>query len=350
MIVPDILFGEAMSYTRFTTEEGASLGKRGPATPGTSVVIPAYNVTRYIRDALDSVFSQTIRPFEVIVVNDGSTDSEELDRIMAAYEEPITYIAQTNTGSSSARNAGIRAAKGEYVAFLDADDVWESNYLEVQSAYAVANPQADVIYCNAVYFGDTLDAGQFFMDLCPSSGEVTFESLVSRRTNVFTSVLARKSALFEVGMFDEELRCSEDYDLWLRLAAAGKKFFYHRESLVRYRRRKGSLSADPIWLTEKNLLVLEKARSMKVLSESEKKALEKRIRFQRSALSFWRGKRAFFNRDFRSAVGLFNQANRERRSWKLRIVTLLVRFLPGLLLQAYRVRDKFVFGHDTSTT
>ena len=97
-----------------------------------SIIIPAYSAARFIGAALDSVFAQTFRDYEVVLVNDGSPDTRELEEVLKPYEGKIEYIVQENRGLSGARNTGIRAARSEFVAFLDADDIWEPNYLQRQ--------------------------------------------------------------------------------------------------------------------------------------------------------------------------------------------------------------------------
>src|ERR1700730_2251989 len=102
------------------------------AAPLISVIIPAYNVASYIDETLGGVFAQTFTDFEVIIVNDGSPDTEEFERAIQPYRESICYLKQENRGASGARNTGLRAARGELIAFLDADDLWSPNYLAEQ--------------------------------------------------------------------------------------------------------------------------------------------------------------------------------------------------------------------------
>jgi glycosyltransferase involved in cell wall biosynthesis len=101
-------------------------------SPLVSVIIPAYDVAEFIGEALDSVFAQTFTDYEVIVINDGSPDTAKLERALAPYLSRIVYLKQENRGVSAARNTGINAARGSLIAFLDGDDVWLPNYLEVQ--------------------------------------------------------------------------------------------------------------------------------------------------------------------------------------------------------------------------
>src|ERR1051326_8460176 len=109
------------------------MADRPPMTsPIVSVIIPAYNAAAFIGETLDSVYAQTFKDFEVVVVNDGSPDTDELERALERYAAKLRYLKQDNQGAAAARNTGITAARGEFVAFLDADDMWLPAFLEKQ--------------------------------------------------------------------------------------------------------------------------------------------------------------------------------------------------------------------------
>jgi glycosyltransferase involved in cell wall biosynthesis len=118
-------------------------------TPAVTVVIPAYNSARYIGQALDSVYKQSFTDYEVIVVNDGSDDHDELEQVLRSHPVPVIYLSQENKGVSAARNAAIRIAKGEFYAQLDADDQWTPDYLQVQLGILLKNPDVALVYPNA---------------------------------------------------------------------------------------------------------------------------------------------------------------------------------------------------------
>jgi glycosyltransferase involved in cell wall biosynthesis len=316
-------------------------------SPKVSVIIPSYNTAPYIGETLDSVFAQTFDDFEVIVVNDGSPDTEALERVLGPYRDSIVYVKKKNGGLSSARNAGIRVARGQYVALLDSDDVWEPDYLAVQVAALDADPSVAVSYANAAIFGDGLDDGMDYMSIFPSEGEVTIQSIVAMKCNVLVSALVRRATLDRVGVFDERLRTNEDFDLWLRIAQAGWRIVYTRRPLWRYRRRGEALSADPVAMWGGALRVLEKAQRELDLSPADRAAVERASNHARAMLQLHHGKRAFFEGDFAAAAGELAEANTWLRSRKLAFAVQAIRLAPRLLLQAYKARDRFVYGAST---
>ena len=193
-------------------------------SPAVSVIVPAYNTAGYIAECLESVFAQTYRDFEVIVVNDESPDTPALERALEPFRSRIVYLTQKSVGFR-ARNTAIRASRGRYIALLDSDDAWNPDFLEVQVAALERDPTLDAIYPDAMLFGDHPHAGRTFMEICPSNGPVTFASLVTQRCNVLVSLLMRREAMFRVGLFDESLRSVEDSISghgWSRRAAVSR--------------------------------------------------------------------------------------------------------------------------------
>src|ERR1700742_1301469 len=125
-------------------------GQRKNNTPKVSVIMPAYRVAEYIGVALDSILAQTLDDYEIIVVNDGSPDGQELEQGLAVYHKHIVYIEKPNAGPSAARNTAIRHARGEFLAFLDADDYWEPDFLARQIAFFDRYPDIDMVYCDGL--------------------------------------------------------------------------------------------------------------------------------------------------------------------------------------------------------
>jgi glycosyltransferase involved in cell wall biosynthesis len=314
------------------------------ASPLVSVIIPAYDVSEFIGEALDSVLAQTFTDYEIIVINDGSPDTPALERALKPYMSRIVYLKQENRGVSAARNTGIEAARGSLIAFLDGDDTWLPNYLEVQVARIQADPTIDVLYPNVIMFGDSSsEAGEEFMTICPSSGEVTFERLLLQECNVSNCSIARRETIVRAGLFDESLRSVEDFDLWLRVIKQGGRIAYHRDVLARYRRRTGSLTADPIWLSKHILRVLEKVKQTMKLTPSELETVDLQQQRFHAQLRLDEGKRAFFSGDTAGAIHGLTEANRFFRNRKTAFTLMMLRIAPGLLLRAYDLRDRFYF-------
>src|SRR5690348_1379760 len=189
--------------------------------PRVSVLIPAYKAAAFIQETLHTVFAQTFTDFEVIVVNDGSPDTGELEHKLQPFRHRIIYLRQENLGPSAARNAAIRAAHGEFLAFLDSDDSWLPNYLAAQVKSFEEDPELDVVCADTLFYGDPQLEGQTFFSRCRLQGPVTFGGMLTGNPLTTSCVVARAPVVRDAGLFDETLRVAEDYDLWLRIAAAG---------------------------------------------------------------------------------------------------------------------------------
>jgi glycosyltransferase involved in cell wall biosynthesis/Na+-driven multidrug efflux pump len=317
--------------------------------PLVSVIMPAYHVAEYIGTSIDSVLNQTFSDYEIIVVNDGSPDTVDLERALEPYRERIVYIKQDNLGCSAARNTAIRAARGEYIAFLDADDYWKADYLSEQIAFFKSNPTVDLVYTDALLVGDSPLAGRTFMETTPSEGEVTFEGLLGGRcTVILSATVVRRRAIEDVGLFDEELRYAEDYDLWLRLASNGARMEYRRKVLLCKRIHSKSLTADQVKLFEHSLKVLKRNELNAGLTENERLSLVQQMVKLRATLELEQGKRKLSGGDFRGAEKAVRIANDFYHSWKLRLALSLLRFSPRLLLRIYNFATPLAFQSKSS--
>lgn len=306
-----------------------------PTTVGVSVIIPAYNAADFITAALDSIFSQTFNDYEVIVINDGSPDTTQLEQALAPYLARIIYLKQENRGAAAARNAGLRIARGRFVAFLDADDFWLPDYLSEQIRF-LETSGADMVYADAMLIGSLSQTGRTYMKLTPSRGKVTPVSLLRATSNVITSgVLARAASIIEVGMFAEDIKRGHDFDLWLRLAKKGARIDFQRKVLLRHRALDSSLSGDLVSRHERTLKVLETIKKRHQLTASEQAALDWSAKRGAAALNVELGKDMLLQKDFGGAAKAFQEANRFYRSWKLRTVLLGLRLAPHFLWRVY---------------
>jgi glycosyltransferase involved in cell wall biosynthesis len=183
-------------------------------TPRVSVVVPTYNRGWIVNEAIDSVLNQTFQQYELIVVDDGSTDDTKA--ILGEYGNRIRVIHQANRGVSAARNRGIRAAKEPLIAFLDSDDVWLSDKLSVQVAFFDRHPDALVCQTEEIWIrnGVRVNPGKRHRK---RSGKI-FEASLALCLVSPSAVMLRKDLFETIGLFDESLPACEDYDLWLRIS------------------------------------------------------------------------------------------------------------------------------------
>ena len=311
------------------------------SSPKVSVIIPAYNIASFITEAIESVLSQSYADFEIVVVNDGSPDTEELERVLTPYMDQIVYLKQENQGAGAARNAGLRVARGHYVAFLDGDDVWYPTHLREQIALIESGPGYDLVYADAVNFGEPSSEGRRSMETNPSEGEATFESILGGRCCVITSaVVARREPIIEVGLFDETLRNSQDFDLWLRLAKRdGARINYQCKVSVRRRIYEGSLASDAINSLRGELSVLAKTRHRPDLTPAERATLEETLALRKATADWIIGKRSVVKGDFSAARESFKSAQAYYGGVKPGVVLLLLRFAPSLLQFICRMRE-----------
>lgn len=306
-------------------------GAQTRSTPSVSVVIPAYNVAPYIGETLNSVFAQTFTDFEVIVVDDGSPDGEELERMLLPYLGSVRYVRQENRGAGAARNRGVREARGEFIAFLDSDDLWMPEYLGEQVRF-LREDGYDLAYADALLFGDSPIAGKTYMQTAPSVGPVTFLSLVRNECNIITSgVVARRPALIKVGLFNESLRNGQDFELWTRLARNGARLGYQRKVLLRYRCREGSLSGDLMNRLTRETRVYRYIADNYDLTAAERAEVSRAMELQRGAVDLATAKLNLLDGQFDEARSAFERAHGVLGGWKLRAVVLMLRVAPRLL-------------------
>jgi glycosyltransferase involved in cell wall biosynthesis len=312
----------------------------GDRAPVVSVVIPLYNVSEYIVEALDSVFAQRFRDFEVIVVNDGSPDTPALETALAPYRDRITYLTQPNAGPSAARNAAIQVARGTYIAFLDGDDRWLPDCLENQVARASVAASPAVVFGDAVIFGNPELEGKTLRRLGKSGVEADFLGLVTERCSITTSCsMVRRDVCIAVGMFDPALRRSEDYDLWLRIAHAGERFDGTMTVLAEYRRNGTGASSDVDAMVDAMIAVFDKCERTLALTQEQRVAVATARTRQHAMKRFLEGKRAFVNGDFTAARSSLQQANTVMRSWKLALVVRGLALAPTVLARLYSLRS-----------
>lgn len=312
---------------------GSNVSERRPRV---SVIIPAYNSADYIAETLDSALKQRFREHEIIVVNDGSPDTKEFEFAIGPYLENIIYIRQKNAGAGVARNTGIEHARGDIIAFLDADDMWMPEFLASQFIFLERNCY-DMIYCDALLFGMQSPYRRTFMQAAPSSGDADFDSILALRCNVITSgTMARKKTIVDAGSFETERVRAHDFHLWLRMAKNGAKIGYQRKPLLKHRIHIDSLSGDAVSRAQRERDAFERVARTIELTKEQHEIVRKRIEGLEADLAVEEGKAHLLSGNFREAEAAFRVANNYRRSSKLAFVSLLTRFAPQTLMRFYR--------------
>lgn len=317
-------------------ESEAKIGTNVCAAPAVSVIVPVYNIAAYIGETLDSIFAQTRRDYEIILVNDGSTDTPELERALAPYSDRIVYVTQKNAGAAAARNAAIGLARGDLLAFLDGDDVWLPQFLESQIDYLEKN-RLEMVYCDALIVGEPLFANQTFMQTSPSVGAVSSVSLIKAECSVITSgTVLKKETLEKFGAFDVRLRRAQDFDLWFRLAKNGVRIGYQRTVLLKYRVRAGNLSGTNVDRARRNVDVMRFVGEKYELDEIERQAWTQYVDLCEAELELERGKRCLVEGDFSGARKHLTEANKFYRKPKLSLINLLLGVSPRLTARLYK--------------
>lgn len=244
-----------------------------------SVIVPTYNRAHYLKAALNSVLHQTCPPHEVIVIDDGSTD--ETRAVVAAMAGPVRYMYQDNRGPAAARNLGLRAARGEWIAFNDSDDLWVSEKLQWQVEFLRRHPGVDFVFGPLSNFtGEIADGNPEVRDqyvvryLRDHADNLTksYEILLQDNPIPTPAVLFRRACLDTVGYFNEELRCCEDYEYWLRFAAYCR-MGYLDKVLIHRRIHPQNLIHDYVFRHERHLQVLEQAAIPETLYSRRGRAL-----------------------------------------------------------------------------
>jgi glycosyltransferase involved in cell wall biosynthesis len=271
--------------------------------PLVSIVMPCYNGEAFLAEAVDSVLGQTCQDFELIVVDDGSTDGSAA--VLARYGERIRVLRQANAGVSAARNAGIAAARGDFIAFLDSDDWWEPDFLAEMVA-AMADPRTAIAYCGWQNVG--VGEGKPFVPPDYEGPDKMHHLLRFASLWPIHAILIRRSLMPPGVPFNPAYPACEDYDLWLRIAA------FHPIRLVprvlAYYRKHGDANAtsDQARVARFNLLV--KQRFLADFPELAQRISRARRREYLAGGVVDRGYRCLWKGDLKNAHGIFRHALR----------------------------------------
>jgi len=296
--------------------------------PLVSIIVPTHNYGSLIGETLISVQCQTFTRWECIIIDDGSTDDTAEVVASIAHRDPrVRYLLQANRRQAAAKNTGLANARGEYVQFLDADDLIESRKLERQVAYLEEHPEVDIVYGGVRYFR-THDTNERlysmgtdnapWMPCVSGAGREVLKALVRDNIIVINSPLIRRSIVHEVGHFDVRLPPAEDWDYWLRCALAGAYFQFAdiEETLALVRIHAPSSSQDRLRMHRVGLLIRKKLAAL--IEDEQILVLNRELR-ARNEEGFGIMEAARGNA-FRGARHLLNSAWFERRSrWKAKL-------------------------------
>jgi GT2 family glycosyltransferase len=321
---------------------------RTQQSPTVSVIMPALNAAGFIDEALGSALSQTFSDLEVIVADDGSTDETlELARRWSARDGRVRVLPSRGAkGVSAARNRAMAAARGRYFAMLDSDDAWMPRFLAVQLAVFDQCTDAAIVAANAVSVGGPLD-GRLYRPDTGRRQRLTFLDLIEREDAIGIMSVLRREVFEAIGGMDETIGHNEDYEFWLRAAAAGFVIIQTPEPLARYRRRADGASADELQMLDGIIKVLTRARGWcdggEPEGRTERRAVERQAidrqvaRFAREALAV-RAKEALRRGDFGTASSLFGQLARRDPRVLARLAAISARIAPRSMWWADRLR------------
>ncbi len=242
-----------------------------------SVIIPTYNRADFVLEAIESVLNQTYQNFELIVVDDGSTDETE-EKVQKSFPNKLSFIKQPNQGVSSARNTGIQSSNGDWIAFLDSDDYWLPKKLDIQTMFLQKNQSALICQTEEIWIRKDKRVNQ--KKIHKKHSGLIFEYCLPLCIVSSSSVIIKRELLDRVGGFDTNLPACEDYDLWLRIAKDHPIYFIDEPLIIKRGGRSDQLSHQ-YWGMDRfrvhalvNLLesnILNQAQKELTLLELEKK-------------------------------------------------------------------------------
>jgi glycosyltransferase involved in cell wall biosynthesis len=230
-----------------------------------SVIIPTFNRKKTLKRAIRSVRDQSISPFEILVVDDGSDDGTK-EWVNSNYPY-IKYIYQANNGVSSARNKGIKSSKGDWIAFLDSDDEWLPQKLNDQVKGIRENPGTKFSHTNEIWIRNGVRVNQ--MKKHKKFGGFIFEKCLDICRISPSSALIKKNLFDQIGMFDESLRVCEDYDLWLRITSKYSVLFLDKPLIKKYGGHSDQLSRVDDGIEFYRIQSLKKIMSSRILNKKQ---------------------------------------------------------------------------------
>lgn len=309
-----------------------------PGKPRVSIITPAFNAAHYLRQTIDSVRGQTVGDWEMLIVDDGSTDDTvAIAEGCAASDSRIRLLRQPNLGPSAARNHAMRDARGAFFTFLDSDDQWLPEFLAHQLDVFEAYPETALVTATAYYLGGPMDG---LPRRTPADGYpvLALEDIIGDDSAVFIMTVFRREVFERIGGLDDAQWTSEDYEFWIRAALAGFVFRVTTRPLALYRRHHVSLSTDSARMIRGILATYAKTRPRVPEGSPAGLALDRQLgRYERELLLV-ESKQALERGDFDTAAARLT-ALRDRGAGALVGLTAwLAKHAPPVALLAYRLR------------
>ena len=256
------------------------------SNPLVSIITPVYNGEQYLLAAIESGLAQTYQNFELLIVNDGSIDNSA-DIIKPFLKDSrVIYIEQKNAGVAAARNTAIKQARGKYVGFLDQDDLWRNNKLEVQVAALEQDESVALVHSRQDYID--LQGNKIDYEWITGASGYCFEDMFKKNRIAVLTVLIRKTIIEEIGLFNEQLSVTDDYEMWLRVTLK-HPIKYIDEPLAFYRFHDNNVSKNSFKMTVLELKTINTILSEypEALNIADKKTVKARLYELQSQLGDW---------------------------------------------------------------
>jgi teichuronic acid biosynthesis glycosyltransferase TuaG len=307
------------------------------ASPLVSILTPAYNSSAFIADTVAAALAQTCADFELLVVDDESTD-DTIDVVhrVAAGDPRVIVMVSAHGGPAVARNAGLDAARGRFIALLDSDDVWMPAYLEEQLTLLGRFRDSAIVTANAINRGGARNNEPFW----PSTRghrRLSPRDLILQEDSVCIMSVFRREVVDRIGGFDRRYTGNEDYEFWLRAANAGFGIVQNRRPLGYYRRRDDSVSSDDIRMLNGIIKVLETAERMDGAIARERVAVKYQLQRFRYDLVKAEMRVSLSKHDAAQAALGLKALSELRGGWGLAVAAKLGMTWPDLLQRAYEL-------------
>jgi glycosyltransferase involved in cell wall biosynthesis len=315
-----------------------------PGSPLVTVVMPAFNSAAFIAATIHSALAQTFPDFELLVVDDESTDNTGEAAYEAAAGDPrVTVIRQSHGGIGKARNTALDAARGRFIALLDSDDLWMPDYLEQQLAMLERFPDRAIVTANAISRGGVLD-GRPVWPKTTGFRKLSLRDLIVEENAVCIMSMFRREVVEGVGGFDPVFRRNEDYEFWIRSANAGFSIVQNCRPTCFYTRRPNSVSADDARMLAGIIMVLAAASHREGPIALERDVIARKIGELNDELLRMRMRGFLMQQDGRGAALALKTLSEIRHSWSLGVAARVGLAWPQLLTCAYDLRRSLRAG------